>query len=147
MSVGGNYTIMMQSRDCECDLQGIINNAVYLNYLEHTRHSFLRHIGIDFKTLHNRGIDAVVRRIEVDYKSSLKGMEEFSSSLQVYAKGRLQYVFDQSLQRQPDNSEVVRARTFVAFVRNGRPVPPPEYLVIAVNSWLAGGVAGRNSCI
>ncbi len=28
-------------RDYECDLQGIVNNAVYLNYLEHTRHQYL----------------------------------------------------------------------------------------------------------
>jgi len=37
-----------QVRDYECDLQGIVNNAVYLHYLEHTRHEFLKQSGIDF---------------------------------------------------------------------------------------------------
>ncbi|MBN1685778.1 MAG: acyl-CoA thioesterase [Spirochaetales bacterium] len=146
MSQDRTYSIMMQTRDCECDLQGIINNAVYLNYLEHTRHCFLRHLGVDFRALHIEGIDAVVRRIEIDYRLSLKGMEEFSSSLRMSTKGRLQYVFDQKLRRQPDNAEVVSARTYVAFVTNGRPVPPPEQVISAVNDWFAG-VQGEISCM
>lgn len=29
-------------RDYECDLAGMVNNATYLNYIEHTRHEFLK---------------------------------------------------------------------------------------------------------
>jgi acyl-CoA thioester hydrolase len=90
MNGGRVFSISMQTRDCECDLQGIINNSVYLNYLEHTRHTFLRHLGLDFKTLHIEGVDAVVRRIEIDYKRSLRGMEQFVSNLEISTKGRLQ---------------------------------------------------------
>lgn len=39
-------------RDYECDLQGVVNNAAYLNYLEHARHEMLRLSGIDFAELH-----------------------------------------------------------------------------------------------
>ena len=28
----------MEVRDYECDIQGIVNNANYLHYTEHTRH-------------------------------------------------------------------------------------------------------------
>ena len=56
-------------RDYELDLQGIVNNAVYQNYLEHTRHEFLNAKGLNFQELHEQGYDAVVIRAEIDYKN------------------------------------------------------------------------------
>ena len=35
------YELKMKVRDYECDLQGIVNNANYQHYIEHTRHEFL----------------------------------------------------------------------------------------------------------
>jgi len=60
------FKLEFEVRDYECDLQGIVNNARYLNYLEHTRHKYLLSKGIDFARLHNEGIDLVVSRIEID---------------------------------------------------------------------------------
>ena len=42
------YELEMKVRDYECDLQGIVNNANYQHYLEHTRHEFLTSVGISF---------------------------------------------------------------------------------------------------
>ena len=55
-------------RDYECDMQGIVNNSVYQNYLEHARHLFLRSKGIDFVEVTEKGIYFIVTRIEIDYK-------------------------------------------------------------------------------
>ena len=45
----------MKVRDYECDLQGIVNNANYQHYLEHTRHEFLLSTGVSFAALHEQG--------------------------------------------------------------------------------------------
>ena len=55
-------------RDYECDLQGVVNNANYLHYMEHTRHDFLLSLGENFSDLHDRGMDLFVARIEIHLK-------------------------------------------------------------------------------
>ena len=51
------YELEMKVRDYECDLQGIVNNANYQHYLEHTRHEFLTSVGVSFAALHEQGVD------------------------------------------------------------------------------------------
>ena len=41
------FTLKFEVRDYECDLQGIVNNAVYQHYLEHTRHVYLKQNEVD----------------------------------------------------------------------------------------------------
>ena len=46
------FELTMKVRDYECDLQGIVNNANYQHYIEHTRHEFLLTRGVSFADLH-----------------------------------------------------------------------------------------------
>ena len=75
------YELQLKVRDYECDLQGIVNNSVYQNYLEHTRHEFLLSRGVSFSDLHAQGIDAVVARVQIAYKNSLRPKDMFASKL------------------------------------------------------------------
>ena len=74
LALQNNYQHVMgfQVRDYECDIQGIVNNAVYQNYLEHARHQFLLERDVDFVALAEQEINLVVIRIEIDYKSPLR---------------------------------------------------------------------------
>ena len=65
------FETRMEVRDYECDIQGIVNNANYLHYTEHTRHRFLRSLGVSFADLHEKGVDAVVARMQLTYKVPL----------------------------------------------------------------------------
>ena len=113
------YELNFKVRDYECDLQGIVNNSVYQNYLEHTRHEFLLANNVSFAKLHDEGIDAVVARVEIAYKYSLRSGNEFVSKLYVKKEG-IKYVFYQSIFRLPDNKLCVKAKIDTVAVVNGK---------------------------
>ena len=75
------FELQMKVRDYECDLQGIVNNANYQHYIEHTRHEFLSSLGVSFARLHEEGIDPVVARLNMAFKTPLKSGDEFISKL------------------------------------------------------------------
>ena len=116
------YALDFTVRDYECDLQGIVNNAVYLNYFEHTRHTFLIGKNIDFAALHAEGIDLVVSRIEVDYKRSLASGDSFVVRLNILREGPLKLIFIQDIFTLPDNKLVASAKVIGVGLKRGRPI-------------------------
>lgn len=81
-------------RDYEVDSEGIVNNARYLNYFEHTRHEFCRDAGLSFREMLRRGMSPVVRHISIDYLKSLGPGDEFDSLLTLSRKGA-RFIFHQ----------------------------------------------------
>jgi len=113
------YELTLKVRDYECDLQGIVNNANYQHYLEHTRHEFLSSIGVSFAKLHEQGVDPVVARINMAFKTPLKSGDEFVSKLYLRKEG-IKFVFYQDIFRKEDNKLVVKASVETVTVVNGR---------------------------
>ena len=113
------FSLNMKVRDYECDLQGIVNNANYQHYTEHTRHEFLRSEGISFAELHERGIDAVVARLQMSFKTPLRSGDEFVSRLAVRKEG-IKIVFVQDIFRLPDEKVVLRSTVETVCLVNGR---------------------------
>jgi len=119
-----DFEIALQVRDYECDIQGIVNNAVCQNYLEHCRHKFLNAAGLDFAELHNQGIDAVVIRAELDYKFPLRPGDDLTVQLKIARQGRLRIVFNQEILRKPDLKLMVKAKITAVLTKNNRPIDP-----------------------
>lgn len=114
-----HFELTMKVRDYECDLQGIVNNANYQHYLEHTRHEFLATEGVRFADLHCRGIDAVVARITMAFKTPLRSGDSFVCRLALRKEG-IKYVFRQDIFRASDEKNVLRATVDTVCLVNGR---------------------------
>lgn len=113
------FELKMKVRDYECDLQGIVNNANYQHYIEHTRHEFLQTAGISFAQLHEEGTDAVVARLNMAFKTPLKSGDEFVSKLYLKKEG-ITYIFFQDIYRLPDMKVVIKSTVETVCLIHGR---------------------------
>ena len=113
------YQLRMKVRDYECDMEGIVNNANYQHYMEHTRHEFLLQAGISFAEMLEQGIVSVVARITIDYKTPLRSRDEFLSCLSISQEG-VRYVFHQDIYRASDMKLAARGKVDVVCLVDGK---------------------------
>ncbi len=121
------FTTPRSVRDYECEIEGIVNNSNYLNYTEHTRHLFLKEHGLSFSDMHNRGIDAVVARMTLEFKTPLKCDDEFLSCVNLRKEG-LRYIFSHDLYRLPDNKLCFKSNVDVVCLVNGKLLNSEDYV-------------------
>ena len=105
-------------RDYECDAQGIVNNANYLHYLEITRHDFCEVAGFTFRQMHESGLDPVVRKIEIEYISSMTLGETMISKLRMERHGA-RFIFVQDIFNAETGAPVVKALVTIVCLENG----------------------------
>lgn len=120
------FETKIEVRDYECDIEGIVNNANYLHYMEHTRHLFLREAGLSFAKMHEKGVDAVVARMNLQYKVPLRCDDVMISRLWIEKQG-LRYIFHQDIIREVDNKLSCRATVELVCLINGRLGNSEEY--------------------
>lgn len=121
------FSIPFKVRDYECDAQGIVSHANYLNYLLHTRHEFLLENGIDFIALAKADVNLVVYRSEVDYKFPLKAADQFEVTLQMERVSKLKFVFHQEIYRKDEERPAIIAKILCSCMNSkGRPIMPKE---------------------
>ena len=109
----------MKVRDYECDLQGIVNNANYQHYLELARLEFLLSTGVSFAALHEQGVDPVVARINMAFKTPLRSGDEFVCKLYLRKEG-IKYVFYQDIFRKNDNKISLKGVVETVCLVDGR---------------------------
>ncbi|CUB06003.1 acyl-CoA thioesterase [Marinomonas fungiae] len=116
------HITLLEVRDYECDMQGIVNNAVYQNYLEHARHTFIKSKGLDFADITRDGIHLVVMRAEVDYKLPLKSGMTVRVESQCEPISKFKSKFTQSIFIDNTNQLSAQAVFIIASISaTGRP--------------------------
>lgn len=119
------FGLDFQVRDYECDLQGVVNNAVYQNYLEHARHEFLLSRSVDFVEMSRQGLQLVLVKATLDYRRSLRPKDRFRVEVRAHMEGRLRLVFQQKIVKD-DGTVVLEARMEGALLGpKGRPMASP----------------------
>ena len=119
------YKLELKVRDYECDIQGIVNNSVYQNYLEHARHEFLLESGVDFAALAKAGINLVVVRAELDYKFPLQSGDKFWIGLNVQRASKVRFEFLQDIYRTSDDKLILNGKIIgTSLNERGRPTVP-----------------------
>ena len=112
------FELPMKVRDYEVDSEGIVNNAVYLHYLEHSRHEFCEWAGLSFREMHSAGIDPVLSKVTIRYRQPLGLGQRFISKLALDRRGPL-FIFYQDLYTE-SGAPVVTAEVEVACLEGGR---------------------------
>ena len=113
------FTHEMKVRDYECDLQGIVNNANYQHFMEHSRHELLSKLGVNFGKLHEDGIDAMVAKITIEYKTPLRSGDKFVVGINLERKGP-KIIFYQDIYRLSDGKLCTKGIIETICVENGR---------------------------
>jgi len=117
------HKVEFEVRDYECDMQGIVNNSVYQNYIEHARHKFLLDKGIDFAKLIKDGINLVVIRAELDFRRSLVSGDEFYVLTHANRQSKFKFDFLQEIIRKADDQVMVKAKVSGASITPaGKPI-------------------------
>jgi len=126
-----DFKLDFRVRDYECDMQGVVNNSVYQNYLEHARHEFIKELGLDFAELTRRRINLVVVRSELDYKASLESGDSFWVGTRLEKISPVRFGFFQDIYRYPDDALVLKGKIVgTALNERGRPRVPEEILKV-----------------
>ena len=113
------FELPIKVRDYETDSQGIVNNANYLHYLEITRHDFCEQAGTSFRAMQQQGLDPVVRKIEIEYISSLTLGDTMISRLRMHREGG-RFIFRQDIFNALNEAPVVRATVTIVCLEDGR---------------------------
>lgn len=113
------FEIQLKVRDYECDIQGIVNNAVYQSYLEHARHEYLQSKSISFKQLTEAGKILMVSRIEMDFKRSLTSGDSFIVKLNIARQG-IKLIFFEDIYRVSDQTLCLKAKVEVIAQIDGK---------------------------
>ncbi len=128
------FHLELSVRDYELDQFGVVNNAVYSNYLEHARHAFLLDAGLDAAGVAGTGRSLALSALTLRYRAPLRAHDRFVVTVAVAELRGARVVFHQRIERLPDAKLVLEAEAVAVFLNEqGRPqrIGPTERALFA----------------
>jgi YbgC/YbaW family acyl-CoA thioester hydrolase len=122
------HTSSLRVRTYECDAYGHVNNAVYLNYLEHARGLFLEHQGLDYQALVSAGFGIWVAEAKLVFRSPALPGEELTILSEPSEAGAAWAVLKQGIFGPAERPVLEASMKLVWVGSGGRPTRiPPEW--------------------
>lgn len=124
------YKLDFEVRDYECDVQGVVNNAVYQNYLEVTRNKWLHEkMGLKYSQMTSSKQYLFVARIEIDYKYPLRLDDRFWVGGIVQRTSNVKLNAIQDIYKYDDNMLILNAKLVIIGVTHDGRFSLPENII------------------
>lgn len=122
-------------RDYEVDFQGIVNNAVYMNFLDHARSKFLESLGFDIVKIAQEGINIVLFETTLKFKYSLRFRDEYHIKTNLIRVSRFKLYMPQEIINAKTNTLCVEASNYLCCVntKTGKPCMHEAFDTLEIN--------------
>ncbi|MCA8915377.1 MAG: acyl-CoA thioesterase [Planctomycetes bacterium] len=122
----------VEVRSYELDVYNHVNNAVYLNWLEHGRSKLLQDKGFDYLSIMDAwGVQFMTVHTGIDYHKALKLGDDAVVTTQVAKIGNTSFTIAHAITRVGDTDPAAKAEVVIVYtdVTTGRPTPVPKEFV------------------
>lgn len=122
------FKVNMKVRSYECDPQGIVNNAVYSQYLEHARCEWLKTLGLNYANMSKEEEFLVVARIEINFKYPLVYDDDFWVGGNVWRESNVRLKAQQDIYRH-DDKQILTAQVEVIGLQGHTNFRLPQVII------------------
>ncbi len=103
-------------RDYEIDFQGIVNNAVYLNYLQQARAEYFLDQGHDVVAIAHEGINIVIFETNLKFKKSLRFRDKFTIKSELSRISHFKFLMQQTLTNTKTGEICFEAKNYLCCI-------------------------------
>ena len=117
-------------RSTEIDVNGHVNNAKYVEYVEWGREAFYEQVGADYATLEGQGVITVTVNLTLNYRRECRQGEILRIITRPERLGRTSFVVRQEIKKAASGELAADATVTIVTIdaQNRRPIPVPEIL-------------------
>lgn len=130
-SVAMTFAAKHTVRSYELDAYNHVNNAVYLQYLEHGRMEFLKSINFDYVGLTEAGFSLFITRVDIRYRLPAKLFDELSIEVEPVKLGGFSGTFRQKILNQHKDLCAEADVTWCCTDATGKPARIPAAFYVS----------------